>query len=358
MHRARRLHSIDKVLVKLGSAYSHAYDFPEAERWFEEGVRVSPTKVGALNAVGHHWLEVRNFEAARNCFERVLPQNPVPIVTFVRLSEIYLRLRRPAEALEMAERALKLYGPHEGALLMRAKIYRQMREWNDAEKFLRLVVAKSDSDVGARAAAWYELGAVLDQRGAYDEAMAAILQAKSLMNLSAARPLKILRMKQAQMKEMQKIPEGTVQRWRKFGQTELQPERKLALLCGHARSGTTLLEYVVDSHPDVISSEETSILHNVAYYPIGRATSSNSSLVSALDWMSARTLRQIRADYFRGTESFLAQPIGERLLLDKNPANTFDLPPMARIFPESKFLVALRDPRDVCLSCFMQPVDL
>jgi hypothetical protein len=32
------------------------------------------------------------------------------------------------------------------------------------------------------------------------------------------------------------------------------------------------------------------------------------------------------------------------------------IPAAVRIFPEAKFLIALRDPRDVCLSCFMQPL--
>ena len=31
------------------------------------------------------------------------------------------------------------------------------------------------------------------------------------------------------------------------------------------------------------------------------------------------------------------------------------IPAFIRVFPEIKLLVALRDPRDVCLSCFMQP---
>src|SRR6185436_18732720 len=39
----------------------------------------------------------------------------------------------------------------------------------------------------------------------------------------------------------------------------------------------------------------------------------------------------------------------------KNPGLTFDIPTFCRIFPETRFLVTLRDPRDVCLSCFMQP---
>jgi len=41
-------------------------------------------------------------------------------------------------------------------------------------------------------------------------------------------------------------------------------------------------------------------------------------------------------------------------LVDKNPDNTRMIPAYLRIFPETKFLIALRDPRDVVLSCFMQ----
>ena len=33
-------------------------------------------------------------------------------------------------------------------------------------------------------------------------------------------------------------------------------------------------------------------------------------------------------------------------------------PALIRVFPEIKLLIALRDPRDVCLSCFMQPLSL
>jgi hypothetical protein len=50
--------------------------------------------------------------------------------------------------------------------------------------------------------------------------------------------------------------------------------------------------------------------------------------------------------------------VGDRLLIDKNPSLTMFPPIAARIFPEMKFLVMLRDPRDVCLICFMQPLPI
>jgi hypothetical protein len=47
-------------------------------------------------------------------------------------------------------------------------------------------------------------------------------------------------------------------------------------------------------------------------------------------------------------------PIGARLHVDKNPAMIPMIPAMRRVFPELKLLVALRDPRDVILSCFLR----
>ena len=67
-----------------------------------------------------------------------------------------------------------------------------------------------------------------------------------------------------------RISAEILQRWFDFGR-ELQPARRLALLCGHPRSGTTLLEQVLDSHPDIVSAEETEIFHEDAYVPLLRA---------------------------------------------------------------------------------------
>jgi tetratricopeptide (TPR) repeat protein len=357
LQRAHKLDPAnDKILVDLGSACAKAYDFAAAQRWFDEAVHASPTPVSALNAVGHAWLEVRNFEAAQTCFERLLQEKQAPVVALIRLSEIYTRRRRLEDAAQIAERALRLYGPEDGVLLARGNVHRQMGQFDLAEKLFHILIARANADPGVRAVAGYELAGLYDHTGKYDLAMTALLDAKALVRRGAAQPLKIMQQKQAHMKQMQQsASEQAVQRWRKSGATDLQPARKLALLCGHARSGTTLLEYVIDAHPGVASAEESMVFHNKAYYPLGQVVSSNATFVSSLDWLAPRTMRQIRAEYFRGIESLLGEPLGDRLLLDKNPANTFDVPAIARIFPENKFVAALRDPRDVCLSCFMQP---
>ena len=44
--------------------------------------------------------------------------------------------------------------------------------------------------------------------------------------------------------------------------------------------------------------------------------------------------------------------------MDKNPGVNIIVPVLLRVFPETKFLIALRDPRDVVISCFMQSLTL
>ena len=77
-----------------------------------------------------------------------------------------------------------------------------------------------------------------------------------------------------------------------------------------------------------------------------------------LDVLLCRTISPVPLSdhYFRYTEAFVGEPIGARLLLDKNPALTMQLPSMGAVLPGLRIVFALRDPRDVVMSCFMQPL--
>jgi Sulfotransferase family len=92
--------------------------------------------------------------------------------------------------------------------------------------------------------------------------------------------------------------------------------------------------------------------------PLSREAAKFGSMVEALDRATPELLDTLRLAYWNGMEGTLRQPIGNRLLLDKNPAMTGLVPTVARVFPEMKILFALRDPRDVVISCFMQRLPL
>ncbi len=357
MERASRLAPSNAIIwLDLGRMHGLRYDYAAAERCFEQALRVAPKKSEALVLASEHSRNFNNLSLAESYLKRALEQKNVSPTTIIKLAEIYERLRRSEDAASLVDRALHLDANCATALLLRARLDRQAGRLEAAEQLLRAFPVKVDPHL--RASASYELGGVLDRQGRYDEAMTAFLEAKAFLQPMAARALAELNTLRSRIGHLtENATADMIKQWSNSA-SQLQPARRLALLGGHPRSGTTLLEQVLDSHPDIVSAEETEVFYNDAYGPLIRANPNEDAMYSALTTATTEALRQSRQNYFRAVDLSLGQPVGGRLLIDKNPSYTFFIQALIRIFPEIKFLIALRDPRDVVLSCFMQNVPL
>lgn len=355
-HASRLAPNESRILLYLGRCHGLRYDYVAAERYFEKAVRVEGWKTESFLKAGRYCLSFRRYEMAARFFERALKRDGNAVEVLVELARIYLRQGRLNDATELLDRASQLNHNFTPMLLVRARLHRLAGQLEEAEKILRSFVTKPEPNGWVHAEEWYELGATLDRQGRYDEAMKAFLEAKLVkLPASALSPID-WKTVEADSKQMAKlISANALRRWHELGSAS--PQRRLALLCGHPRSGTTLLEQVLDSHPEIVSAEEMQVFFDEAFFPLIRGLPPDaSSLFPFLESVSPGQLRQAREDYFRCAELFIGQAVGGRLLIDKNPSLTSYLPAFIRVFPEAKFLVALRDPRDVCLSCFMQPL--
>jgi hypothetical protein len=78
----------------------------------------------------------------------------------------------------------------------------------------------------------------------------------------------------------------------------------------------------------------------------------------ALDSLSSSRRAELRGRYFKSLLREAEGEVSADVLLDKNPSPTASLHLWLRLFPESKVIIALRDPRDVVLSCFFQNLAL
>jgi tetratricopeptide (TPR) repeat protein len=341
------------IQLQLGQSYGFRYDQVAAERCFEKAVSVAQNQAQVLATAGRLATDINNPQLAGRYFQRAIRAKDAPAETFASAAEFYERTRRPDDAAQMVERALHLDNACLLAWFIQAKLHRQAGRYDAAAQALQPMLAAADRDTRVRG--YYELGAVYDRQRRYAEAMQAFLAAKALLRPEAPRQFAELQQITTYLQRMQNdLTADMLKRWQDSGRQLLQPARRLTLLCGHARSGTTLLEQVLDAHPDIVSAEETKIFNQEAYAPLQRRQPPGTAMLAGLATAQTDTLRRSRESYFNTMEQHLGGPVGSRLLIDKNPGIHYFIPAFVRIFPEVKFLVALRDPRDVVLSCFMQ----
>jgi len=350
------------LLVDVARTYALRYRYSDAEQIIERAQALHPGDAHLHEMLGRSYVQIQQFDRAIACYRRALelaPASQTRPQTLLELSKMLERLHDLEGARQCVLEALELAPGFEKARYMLAIIDRRAGDVSGAESRWRELIDAQRAPPGVIADSWYQLAAIFDSAGRYDEAFEALMRAKEIFSQAAA-PY------QRQAATIAKISGRTFdtvsaehcQRWNAAAK-ELNPlGHGLALLTSHPRSGTTLLEQVLDSHPGAISADELQIMAELVYLPLGRKAAGAQSVPEALDRVTSADLREVRLAYCTAMEGALRQPIGQRVLVDKNPELTMLLPLVARVFPEMKLVFALRDPRDVVISCFMQRLPL
>ena len=123
----------------------------------------------------------------------------------------------------------------------------------------------------------------------------------------------------------------------------------LCFLVGFPRSGTTLLDTMLDAHPEVASIEELPTLEVVVDVLRDMA----GGYPAALEHLDSAQLPHLRALYRAEVQRHL-EGRSARLVLDKLPLRLLHSGLICRLFPDARIVFALRHPCDVVLSNFMQ----
>jgi len=147
------------------------------------------------------------------------------------------------------------------------------------------------------------------------------------------------------------------------------PRATFPFVVGCQRSGTTLLQAMLDAHPEIAMAPESNFIPQLARrFTIGWHPSEtlHGELADALlsrrrftYWRMSRTevvaaLDEAGAPDFAGAIRTVyakrAKSLGKHLYGDKTPSYVTKLPAIAGLFPEARFVHLIRDGRDVSLS--------
>jgi hypothetical protein len=124
-------------------------------------------------------------------------------------------------------------------------------------------------------------------------------------------------------------------------------------IVGMPRSGTTLTEQILASHPDVYGAGEImvmpSIIKNLSSY-----IRNSGPYPDSLTKLNSQILDELAADYLKETSKLNQKAIR---FTDKTLVNYLYLGLISLMFPNAHIIHCMRDPRDTCMSIYFQNFD-
>jgi tetratricopeptide (TPR) repeat protein len=337
-------------------AYGERFRFDRMEETLAKLVRRAPQHPGVHHYIGETFAGLKLPERALASYEHAanLPGAGPP--TWMELAALYERAHRLDEAEELIERAVRSGYDLPLVWLVRGRIQRRQRKLDMAEASFRKVIEHATRYPDWACEAYGEIALMRDSQEDYDGAIEAIEACKRSQRAREGVHWAVSQKGFQVLSELvDSITRAGFVNWRDELH-DVAPAR-VALLTGFPRSGTTLLEQVLDAHSDVVSSEERDFLGNELVRTV-TAHRPETPLLEVLRELSRDRITAERRRYFQAMEYLLGEPIAGRMHLDKNPAYNLIIPAMLRLFPEARLLIAIRDPRDVVLSCYLRYLPL
>jgi Flp pilus assembly protein TadD len=331
------LNALGTCLIRLGRPREAVEAFDAALVIAPKDARLHLGRALALEDLGE-------LDAARAGFEQVLDLDQAASGALSRLAVLAVQRGEAGQARELATRALAIDPKDQAAAIAFAQAALEQQDFSAAEQALAALSRQQNLGPVNRAFALSLAGDVLDAQGRAAEAFVAYSQSKQVLREAHAPAMaKAEGMRAREIRLGEYFRRADASAWRG---SPVAPQRTHVFLVGFPRSGTTLLGQVLASHAQVQTMEERTCLMDSAAEFFG-----SDAALDRLMVLSDTERDHWRARYWqRAAESGVtaAKPV----FVDKLPLNAVFLALIAKLFPEARILIALRDPRDVVLSCF------
>jgi tetratricopeptide (TPR) repeat protein len=326
-----------------GRAAADSGDFDLAFQIWEQFLRHQPGNAGLMARLAEEYQTIGLYARARELLAKAAEIEQRNLELQLKRAALLARTSSIDSARAAIAQCLELDARNPQALFLQARMQRRAGELAQAENQLRDLLASPPSDSSVHYSIHAELAQILDSTRRFDEAMTVLAQGKALARQAfhfAAERKAFYERHSGGVAQAVALPKSSLEKFAASFPTRARNAMPpVAFLSGCARSGTTLLERILDAHPKVAAFDESP-----AFKAIQQQV--ESSTVQGLNLLRHRYVKNLTA----GSNS----SANDRILLDKSPSRTLWLPGMLRLFPDLRCLIALRDPRDIMVSLYFQ----
>jgi tetratricopeptide (TPR) repeat protein len=331
--------------IQLGGCFHMIGVVPEAERCYKEALRANPGHPEAYVALGNTYGDTGRVKEAWEVLRKAQTAYPDYLPARIAEANLFERIGQDREAagrlkvlreefpespplLLLAARLAKTAVGREAALVdLEACLgYVHRRRSKDLESLIRFTMAHLHDQLGNPAEAFEHFNAGNAWRRLV----------KPYMRDSVVEEFGLLQDTFSQEPALQNAAFQTIQ-------------RRPIFLVGMPRSGTSLAEQILASHPDVFGAGELNTLNRLfveKWQPPRQGDREGTQRLLDVDHLKA-----LSDSYWEALPEAARQ---SARVTDKMPHNFRYVGLIRALFPEAKIIHCRRDPLDTCLSCFMQ----
>ena len=360
------------AMNNLGDSLSALGRHEQAIVWFERALSIAPKDALAENNLGMALAALNRHEEAVKHYRNALAEQPDCPAALNNLGNSLDALVRPAESLEAFEKLLVLEPNNAWAYFSAGNAYRILGRLDDARRFYEravalapgvaafhrtLVEAKRFRENDPQLAVMEDLAQRIASLPEKEQIELHFALAKAYDDIGRHGPaFEHLQSGNALKRRMIAYDEtaqlGVLRHTEEAFTSELiaarrglgNPSDRPIFIVGMPRSGTTLVEQMLASHPRVFGAGE--LLHMLDLVSAGQAGARFPFDIASL---SGEQLRQFGSLYVARLGSLA--PLADRIT-DKLPAN-FSVAGLIHLaLPHAHIIHVRRDPVDTCFSCY------
>ena len=325
------------VYNNLGNVERDRVRFETAEQYYRKAIELAPAFADAHVNLGWALLQIGRVEEAVASIRQALSLRPDFAEAHREYATALKQLGSRAEAMDHCRRAIELHPGYAEVYLLLAGMKRFAEVDADVQAMQALFESPSSSDE-QRVYLGFALGKAFEDMRQHDRAFGYYQAANRLKRATFEFRLEDTR------RDFDRIKTVFVREWMRGVPPVLPEAGHLPIfIVGMPRSGTSLVEQILSSHPEVYGAGELFDIQQIAVslggggYPENVARLGDGELAAG------------RAEYFRRLRRLATQA---RYISDKMPQNFLYLGLIRLMLPEARIVHCRRSPMDTCLSIY------